>query len=235
MLDGIGLRGVVRMVGVMVRVGGRGREGLGEREGGILSLYILGMVSCSRRIDIGCMADRGLPSRRAGGVRIWIRRRWIVRPIGTVSGTCAVESIIRVGWDYGVCLGIFAPLVGALGGAAGSRHRSMEGCEFLHHLLVEIWLVCVYSLGMLSEVVEAGELLRAVALEGAFAGMLSNVKSEYRERLVQRESRKCRGLVVNGNYRVSESKRMDRSVCIWLPHYEMHTGLAGYLQGCTRL
>ena len=54
----------------------------------------------------------------------------------------------------------------------------MEGCELLHHLFVEIWLVCVYGLGMLAEIVEAGELLGAVALEGAFASMLSNERGE---------------------------------------------------------
>jgi len=57
----------------------------------------------------------------------------------------------------------------------------MEGGELLHHLLVEIWLVCMYGLGMLAEIVEAGELLRAVALEGAFASMLSKGRCEYRE------------------------------------------------------
>ena len=112
----------------------------------------------------------------------------------------------------------------------------MQGCELLHHLLVKIWLVCVYSLGMLTEVVEAGELLRAMALEGAFAGMLSDGKREYRERLVQlgqMERRKCRRLVVNGRNRLSESRRMDRSVSLWDPHYEVHMESIGYVQGCT--
>jgi len=69
----------------------------------------------------------------------------------------------------------------------------MESCELLHHLLVKIWLVCVHGLGMLAEVVEVGELLSAMALEGAFAGMLSNGRDEHRERLErvrQIESRK---------------------------------------------
>ena len=73
MLDGVGLRRVVRMVGMMVRmvgmmvrVGGRRREGHSEREGGILSLYILRVVP--RRIDIGCMPHRELPSRHAGAL-----------------------------------------------------------------------------------------------------------------------------------------------------------------------
>jgi hypothetical protein len=63
MLNSIGLRGVVGMVGVgvLVGVGGRGRrEGFGERKGGVLALYVLGMVP--GRIDIVCMPDRGLPS-----------------------------------------------------------------------------------------------------------------------------------------------------------------------------
>jgi len=73
-------------------------------------------------------------------------------------------------------LSIFAPPVGVFRGPAGS----MEGCELLHHLLVEIWLVCVYGLGMLAEIVEAGKLLRAMALEKAFTGMLCNRRSEKR-------------------------------------------------------
>ena len=92
MLLGVGLLGMVHMVGMMVRVGGRRREGLGEREGGILPLYILRVVSS--RIDIGCVPDRELPSRHAGGVSIWVRRRWIVRLINDVPGTCAVEAIV---------------------------------------------------------------------------------------------------------------------------------------------
>jgi hypothetical protein len=109
-----------------------------------------------------------------------VRGGWVVRPISTISGT--IESIVGGGWDGGVGLDVFAPLVGTLGGAAGGRHGCMEGCELLHHLFVEIWLVCVYGLGMLTEIVEAGELLGAMALEGAFSGMLSNERGEYRER-----------------------------------------------------
>ena len=168
MLNGIGLRGVVGVVGV---IGGGRREGLGEWEGGILTLYILGMIPC--RIDVVCMADRGLPSTGcAGGVGIWVRSRWVVRPSSTISGT--VESVVGGGRDDGVWLDVLASLVRTLCGTAGGRHGSMEGCELLHHLFVKIWLVCVYGLGMLAEIVEAGELLRAVTLEGAFAGMLSD-------------------------------------------------------------
>ena len=66
MLNSIGLRG---MVGMVVGVGGRRCEGLGEREGGVLIISILCVVP--RRIDVVCMADRGLPSTRcARGVGI---------------------------------------------------------------------------------------------------------------------------------------------------------------------
>ena len=71
-------------------------------------------------------------------------------------------------------VGVLAALVGALCSTGGGRHGGMEGCELLHHLLVEIWLVCVDCLGMLAEIVEARELFGAVALEGAFAGVFSN-------------------------------------------------------------
>ena len=50
MLNSIGLRGMVGMVGVVVGVGGRRREGLGEREGGVLTISILCVIP--RRIDV---------------------------------------------------------------------------------------------------------------------------------------------------------------------------------------
>ena len=49
----------------------------------------------------------------------------------------------------------------------------MEGGELLHHALVLVLLVRVYGLSMLAKVVEARELLRAVAGERPLAGMLS--------------------------------------------------------------
>ena len=90
MLNSIGLRGVV---GLVVGVGGRGREGLGEREGGILTaLYVLCVV-VPRRIDVACMADRGLPTTScARAVGIWVRGRWVVGAMGTISR--AVESVV---------------------------------------------------------------------------------------------------------------------------------------------
>ncbi len=81
------------MVGLMVGVGGGRREGFGEREGGILTaLYVL-CVGVPRRIDVVCMADRGLPSPRcARGVGIWVRGRWVVRATSAISR--AVESVV---------------------------------------------------------------------------------------------------------------------------------------------
>ena len=48
----------------------------------------------------------------------------------------------------------------------------MESGEFLHHALVEVLLVGVDGLGMLAEIVEAGELLATVAAERPLAGVL---------------------------------------------------------------
>ena len=81
------------MVGLVVGVGGRRPEGLGEREGGILTaLYVLCVV-VPRRIDVVCMADRGLPSTRcARGVGIWVRGRWVVGTMSAISR--AVESVV---------------------------------------------------------------------------------------------------------------------------------------------
>ena len=91
MLNSIRLRGVVGMVGMVVGVGGRRREGLMEWKGGVLTISVLCVVP--RRIDVVCMADRGLPSSRcARGVGIRVRGRWVVRSISAISG--AVESIV---------------------------------------------------------------------------------------------------------------------------------------------
>ena len=66
-------------------------------------------------------------------------------------------------------LGAFATAT-SLGGGG---HAGVEGGELLHHALVLLLLVGVDGLCMLAEVVEAGELLAAVAGEGALAGVLS--------------------------------------------------------------
>ena len=83
MLDSVGLLRV--RGGMVVGVGGRRREGLGEREGSVLALYVLGMVP--RGIDIVCVADRGLPTGCARGVGIWIRGGRVIGATGAISGT----------------------------------------------------------------------------------------------------------------------------------------------------
>ena len=83
-----------------------------EREGGVLTVYVLGVVSW--RIDVVWMADRGLPSRGGGGVGIWVRGLWVVRPTRAVSGTCTVESIVGGGRSDWIGLDVLAALVGAL-------------------------------------------------------------------------------------------------------------------------
>ena len=64
----------------------------------------------------------------------------------------------------------------------------MEGSKLLHHALVLILLVCVDGLSMLAEVVEAGELLRAVAGEWPLAGMLSGKSRGVGERHGRRDA-----------------------------------------------
>lgn len=59
----------------------------------------------------------------------------------------------------------------SLGALAGGGHAGVEGGELVHHALVLLLLVCVDGLSVLAEVVEARELLAAVAGEGAFAGV----------------------------------------------------------------
>jgi len=59
----------------------------------------------------------------------------------------------------------------------GCRHGGMERGEVAHHAFVFILLVGMDSLCMLSEVVKARKLLRAVAGEGALAGVFPGEKS----------------------------------------------------------
>jgi hypothetical protein len=57
-----------------------------------------------------------------------------------------------------------------------SGHGGMEGAEIAHHTLILVLLVGVHGLGVLPQIVEAGELLAAVAGEGPFAGVFSDLK-----------------------------------------------------------
>ncbi len=64
-------------------------------------------------------------------------------------------------------------LAALLGGLVGSSHRRVQGGELAHHTLVGLLLIGVNGLGMLAKVVEARELLSAMAGERTFAGVLS--------------------------------------------------------------
>lgn len=70
-------------------------------------------------------------------------------------------------------VGVGGAFSALLGGLVGGGHGSVEGGEVAHHALVLLLLVGVDGLGMLAEVVEARELLAAMAGEGALAGMFS--------------------------------------------------------------
>ena len=54
----------------------------------------------------------------------------------------------------------------------------MKRSEFLHHNIVPLWHIRMYSLRVLTEVVEAREGLTAMAAEGAFSRMLTDVACE---------------------------------------------------------
>lgn len=62
-----------------------------------------------------------------------------------------------------------APFSSWLAGLVGRGHGGVERGEVAHHALVLLLLVCVHGLRMLAQIVEAGELLGAVAGKGAFA------------------------------------------------------------------
>ena len=56
----------------------------------------------------------------------------------------------------------------------GCGHAGMERREVAHHALVVVLLVCMNGLCMLTEVVEAGKLLGAVAGKGTLASVFPN-------------------------------------------------------------
>lgn len=64
-----------------------------------------------------------------------------------------------------------APFPARLAGLVGCGHGGVERGEVAHHALVLLLLVGVHGLRMLAQVVEAGELLGAMASKGAFAGV----------------------------------------------------------------
>jgi hypothetical protein len=54
----------------------------------------------------------------------------------------------------------------------------MKGSEVAHHLFVYILLVCMDCLGVLTKVVESGEMLSTVAVERTLASVFSDRRKE---------------------------------------------------------
>ncbi len=81
------------------------------------------------------------------------------------------DGAVGGGRETGRVVGTLSALLAGAAALRGCGHGSVEGGELLHHALVLVLLVGVDGLGMLAEVVEAGELLAAVAGEGALAGV----------------------------------------------------------------
>jgi len=65
----------------------------------------------------------------------------------------------------------------------------MKGSEVTHHLFVYILLVCVDCLGVLTKVVESGEMLSTVAVERALASVFSDSGKRELERVLGCEGR----------------------------------------------
>lgn len=58
---------------------------------------------------------------------------------------------------------LLRPLSARVGGLVRGSHRGVKGSELTHHVFVLILLIGVYGLRMLTQVVEAGELLATMA------------------------------------------------------------------------
>ena len=71
----------------------------------------------------------------------------------------------------------------------------MKGSEVAHHLFIYILLVCVDCLGVLTKVVESGEMLSAVAVERALASVFSDDEKRELERVLGYGGRRKRHLI----------------------------------------
>ena len=105
-------------------------------------------------------------------VQCTIRTRWTY---STASGSV---STLLLGRDHlllgGGCSSLTALSTRVLRLVSGS-HRGMKCGQLAHHLLIEILLVCMYSLRMLTKIVKTRELLSAVTAERSLASMFSIV------------------------------------------------------------
>jgi hypothetical protein len=70
------------------------------------------------------------------------------------------------------------PFSPCLPNLVGCGHGCMEGGELAHHPLIVVLLICMHCLSMLAQIIEAGELFRAMASKGAFASVFPNVPGE---------------------------------------------------------
>jgi len=58
------------------------------------------------------------------------------------------------------------------------RHGRVQRRQLAHHAFILLLFISMHRLRMLAQIIEAGELLPAVACEGAFAGVLSNMSGQ---------------------------------------------------------
>jgi len=65
----------------------------------------------------------------------------------------------------------------------------MKGSKVAHHLFIYILLVCMDCLGVLTKVVESGEMLSTVAVERALARVFSDSGKRELERVLGYEGR----------------------------------------------
>lgn len=112
-----------------------------------------------------------LDDRRREGRRAVIGAGGVVVVDAVGAGVAVPVPVSGVGVvGRGVVGAAFGSVLGRL---VGGGHGSVEGGELAHHAFVLVLLVGVDGLGVLSQVVEPGELLAAVTGEGPFAGVFT--------------------------------------------------------------
>jgi hypothetical protein len=95
------------------------------------------------------------------------------RRLAVLAVRCVHAAVPAVAAAAAAAAAAAGPLATLLADLVCGSHGCMERGELAHHALVLLSLVGVDGLGVLAEVVEAGELLVAVAGERALAGVLA--------------------------------------------------------------